>query len=139
MAIFNEAQYVDVIKTIDQCASPWLLIGYQKTESIAESMQGFLGIVDWRLHGQVSSLIKDDKIKPNELAMVPSNAQLGKASLLLFYVSQKNPKNLLEHLLKLKVNDVCIVQNSFPEDFLENLQQNLSKAGIKWNMLEKTL
>lgn len=139
MAIFDETQYLEAIKLIDQCSSPWLLIGYQKTESVAESMQGFLGIVDWRLHGQVSALVKDNKIQPNELAMVPSNTQLGKASLLLFYVSQKNPKNLLEHLLKLKVSDLCIVQNSFPEDFFEVLQQNLSKAGIKWNTLEKTL
>jgi hypothetical protein len=133
MALLEESKYIEVLKNLDDCQSPWLLAAYQESSNPARSLQGILGVIDWRLHGLLSDLIKKQRLEMDELAIIPGQARLGKASLLVHYcgLDLHKSEKIVDSLKKLHCQEICLVETSFPADFLRKLKQNLSKAGIK--------
>lgn len=141
MASFDEAQYLEILSELDSCTQPWILAAYTEKEHPALSLEGVLGVMDWRLHGLLSNLIKRSTFTNGEVAMIPASKKLGAASLLVFHCgkSQANSAKVVDCLKKLKAKQVSIAATSFPTDFLKNLEQTLNKAGIEWQILGKTL
>jgi hypothetical protein len=115
--------------------SPWIIFGLESAGSPAQRMGGLAGIIDWHLHGQVSSLLSDGRIANEEFCLFPGG---GTKSYFLMYQFGSAPdvKKLLHRLQLLKVEEFSLAESTFPEDFLSKLKQTLKKEGIRCTKLE---
>lgn len=138
MAVFSPAALKDLKVALTTLSEPWILSGFEINESPTE---GIIGFFDWRLHGIISKLSQKKALEENTLVYVPSKKNLGGASLLLFTFqgSSKKSTALVSNLKNLKVDSLCLLENTFPQDFLLNLKQTLTKAGIRWTTFEQKL
>ncbi len=138
MANLSCAEITVIKSSLDAIAEPWILAAYDLKNSPTEDL---IGVLDWRLHGILSQLVEKKSLPENQVAYIPSKTKLGVASLLLFSfrTSAKSSTALVDNLKSLHVESVCLFESTFPQDFLPNLKQTLSKAGIRWTMFEPKL
>ena len=136
MANLSGESLASLKRSVDDCKNQWLL-ACMSDEKKNSPITGHVGFFDWRLHGQLSRLIRRDTLHTGELCLVSGPKRLGAASLLLF-VHGKNTKSseLVAQLRKLGINSLSVEESSFPEDFFARLKQNLDKEGISWTKLE---
>ena len=125
--------------SVQSCEKPWILAAYQreKGQTLAASLEGTIGFLDWRLHGQVSRLLKRKQIPLGSMTLVPSRHHLGSASLLVYFAENKEHDSdaVLTALKKLNAKDLCLAEDTFPEALATKLKKSLSKAGIRWDRL----
>ena len=140
MAVLSESDEIELKRAIDSCQSPWILAAYTNKgkRSISASMEGTLGYLDWRLHGQLSNLLRRGLMKKGSLTIIPARKKLGKASLLVFSASGKDDENksLLDSLKKLRAERLSIAESTLPEGLSAKLKKALTKSGIAWESLE---
>lgn len=96
------------------------------------------GLLDWKLHGQVSRLLVDDKFPPDEFCLIPSTGKSRPSVLFWHFGPKPAVAPLLERLRSLHTKELALASSTFPEDFLSKLKENLKKEGIRWMELEST-
>jgi len=102
---------------------------------LSERVSGVAGLIDWRLHGQVSKLLARGALAPEEFCLVPTGA--GAQNFLLYhYGPSPDAKAFAAHAKKLKTDRLAIAGSTFPKDFLLKLEQHLKKEGISFSHLE---
>ncbi len=136
MASLSKDSLASLKRSVDDCKSQWLL-ACLSDERKNSTILGPVGFFDWRLHGQLSKLVRRDSFHTGELCLISGPKRLGTASLLLF-IHGKNTKSseLVARLKKLGIDSLSIEETSFPEDFFARLKQNLDKEGISWTKLD---
>ena len=138
MAKLDEASLTRLKSALDKCDEPWILAAYcpKPSMSPSASLEGTLGYLDWRLHGQLSLLIKRVRVPAGRLAMIPSQSQLGKASLIVFHAREDSQaQDVVNALKKLHASQISIAADTWPEPMGSQLKKQLTKAGIEWSML----
>lgn len=139
MAKLDEAALDKLRTAVQRCDKPWILAAYyqDKGKPLPASLEGTIGFLDWRLHGQVSRLIKRNLIERGSLTLVPSRRQLGKASLLVYFVSDKDEgsEDVTAALKKLNAKELCLAEDTWPAPLAAKVKKSLAKAGIAWNTL----
>ncbi len=125
-------------QNLDSCEEPWLLaVAHPGNSSESDVARGLLGIIDWRLHGKVSKLLREQSIAEGNCAIFSSPNKLGRATLLLYRSAGKiSFTALIKNLEQLQVKELCLAEDTFPEDFSSKLKDNLDNAGIRWATLE---
>lgn len=125
-------------KALADCRAPWILSGIDGSMPVSERLTGMAGLLDWKLHGQVSRLLVDDKFPAGEFCLIPG-AGASRPSFLFWHYGQRPAlSSLLEKFRSLQLKEVAIASSTFPEDFLAKLKENLKKEGIRWMELEST-
>jgi hypothetical protein len=119
------------------CSAPWVAFALNsETANRDERMNGMAGLIDWHLHGQVSSLLAGNRIGKNEFCLIPGTTA-GSTSFLLYQHGEKpSVSELTDRVQQLKIGEICLAESTFPEDFLPELKQNLKKEGIRCTKLE---
>ena len=119
------------------CSSPWVAFALNsETANRDERMNGMAGLIDWHLHGQVSSLLAGNRIGKNEFCLIPATTA-GSTSFLLYQHGEKpSVSELTDRLQQLKIGEICLAESTFPGDFLSKLKQTLKKEGIRCTKLE---
>jgi hypothetical protein len=138
MAKLDEASLSRLKSALDRCEHPWILAAYypETTKPVSASLQGTLGYLDWRLHGQFSLLIKRVRVPAGKLALIPSQNQLGKASLLVYHARENSQaQDIVSALKKLNPSHISIAADTWPEPIASQLKKQLSKTGIEWSVL----
>lgn len=139
MAKLDDSMLEKLRAAVQRCEKPWILAAYQqdKGQSLAASLEGTIGFLDWRLHGQVSRLLKRKLMARGSLTLVPSRRHLGNASLLVYFAEGKeeDSDDVLSALKKLNAKDICLAEDTFPAALATKLKKSFSKAGIRWDTL----
>ncbi len=104
-------------------------------------MEGPLGYFDWRLHGQVSRLVRSKVLKEGSITMIPSQRHLGESNLLIYTskndeFNDQDVESIIESLEKLQVDEVCFVDATWPEDIAKNIKSSLNNKSISYASLE---
>lgn len=133
MASLDPAKVSHLRKCIDACQEDLLLAAIP--QETARSLQGVLGVLDWRVHGAISRLVKQNAL--SELSLFPSRRLLGKASLVLFRGSETSVSKLGDALKKLGAARICVAESSFSPSLWSKLEAQLKRAEISWTKLEE--
>ena len=143
MAKLDECTLEKLRTAVQRCEKPWILAAYQREEgqTLAASLEGTIGFLDWRLHGQVSRLLKRQLMRRGTLTPVPSRRHLGKASLLVYFAEgrEDDSDDVLGALKKLHAKELCLAEDTFPAALATKLKKSFSKAGIRWDALGEAL
>lgn len=117
-------------------SSPFVAFGLDATVPLlSDRLAGLAGLIDWHLHGQVSRLLAEGTLPPEEFCLVPTGA--GAQNFLLYHYGDKpDPQAFVARARKLKVERLSLAAATFPKDFLSKLEQNLKKEGIPFTHLE---
>ncbi len=128
-------------RVLEKCREPWILAAYSKEnkQSLSASMEGTLGYFDWRLHGQISKLVKRKRMQEGDFILIPNKARLGQASLLIYYLKDEKAsgKDVVNCLQKLNAKKLSFSESTWPEVAAVNIKKALKKAGISWSVLEE--
>lgn len=138
MAKLDEASLTRLKSALDRCEQPWILAAYcpQSSRPLSASLEGTLGYLDWRLHGQLSMLIKQVRIPMGRLALIPSRRQLGKASLIVYHAGESShAQEVIQALKKLNASQIALAEDTWPAAIAGQLKKQLTKAGIEWSSL----
>lgn len=135
-----DANALDKLRAaVQRCEKPWILAAYhqEKGKPVPTSLEGTLGFLDWRLHGQVSRLIKREHVVRGSLTLVPSRRQLGRASLLVYFVPDKDEgdADVVAALKKLNAKELVLAEDTWPAPLAAKVKKSLAKAGIAWEAL----
>ncbi len=119
------------------CSSPWIAFGVdeKKGNSNADRLAGMAGLIDWHLHGQVSTLVSRKVFSQEEFCLFPS-VDRKNTFLLYHFAADADAKSFLSQLKLLNVKEICLAETTFPEDFLHKVKQTLKKEGIRCTKLE---
>lgn len=128
---------------VDNSKHRWIFAAFTRNSESApaETMEGPLGYFDWRLHGQVSRLVRSNSLRKGSITMIPSQRHLGSSNLLV-YTPQSGESNqqevnaIIEALERLQVKEVCFVESTWPEKFVRQIQSSLKKKKISYSSLE---
>lgn len=135
MAILSLDEKDSLKKQLLSLGDSWIVIGLQKQKNLAATMDGLAGLADWILHGQVSKQLQKMHLSNGDLLWVPG---LGISTnfLFIFLDDSFEPKEVFKKLRAIKMNKVVVAENTFPEDFLGKLKQNLKKEEVTFTSLE---
>lgn len=112
----------------------YFLVGIQDTASHPSMLvRGAVGIVDWELHGQVSSLI----LKGERNNFLIPHPTLPIQFLFVFYQSKQSAKTIFETLQKMKIERISCIESTFEKDIWSELKQNLKKGQIELESMEQ--
>jgi hypothetical protein len=116
--------------------APWVGFGLDSAvELLSDRLNGMAGLIDWHLHGQVSKLLAERALQPEEFCLVPTGT--GAQNFLLYhYGSAPDAKAFALRAKKLGIQQLALAASTFPKDFLAKLEQNLKKEGIPFSHLE---
>lgn len=138
MAKLDESCIENLRTAIHRCNKPWILAAYciDSEKSSPALLEGTIGFFDWRLHGQISRLVKRNQMQPGSLTLVPSQRHLGKASLLVYAAGkQDDVEKIASALKKLNATQLCVAEETLPNGLMAKLKKSLAKAGIEWSPL----
>lgn len=128
---------------LDNSKHRWLFAAFKRTNGseAGETMEGPLGYFDWRLHGQVSRLVRSKVLKEGSITMIPSQRHLGESNLLIYTskndeFNDQDVESIIESLEKLQVDEVCFVDATWPEDIAKNIKSSLNNKSISYASLE---
>jgi len=94
-------------------------------------------LIDWAVHGQVSSLLQRGHFSSGECCLIPGNPALGRPSYLFFPIhSPAGAQSFFEKTRKLGITEIALAESTFPEDFLGKLKQTFKKVGVRCTKLE---
>lgn len=118
--------------------APWVACGVDfSDESSSMAFEGIAGLIDWSLHGQVSTLVMRKQITAGECCLVPGDPRRGRPNYLFFPIrSAMTAQAFLEKTRKLQVQEIALAESTFPEDFLSKVKQTFKKEGIRYTKLE---
>lgn len=141
MARLDNSKLASIRKAVDACEQPWILVAYEREEGVdlPASLEGPLGYFDWRLHGQISRLVRRGLLPKGGMAMLPGEQKTGKSSLLIYNSTdrQDGAPRITESLKKLQAKEVAIVEETWPEELCAKMKKALTKAGIPWSSLDR--
>jgi hypothetical protein len=116
--------------------APWVVCGItRRPDGEYASLDGFPGLIDWQVHGQVSRLLKRGRLAAGEACLVAGDPARGLPSYLLFPV-EESAAALAQKLRALRVEELALAESTFPEDFLHKVKQTFKKEGIRSTPLE---
>ena len=138
MANLNPTQKAQLNEKLSQVTAPWVLFGVDASRSsLAERMDGLAGLIDWNVHGQVSRLLTKNLFPDDGFCVVPGDPSCARPSFIAFqYGANPDVKFAAERIRKLGIQELCVAETTFPEDFSRKLKQTLSKEGSSWTKLE---
>lgn len=135
-----DREELEILKhQIQESKHPWLFAALDSTkeQKASLSLEGALGYFDWRLHGQVSNLVKKRALTAGTITMIPAQQLLGRSNLLIYSPKKTsgdaNPdevNHIVNSLKGLKVQEVCFVDSTWPGQIHEKLKKALIKAKI---------
>jgi hypothetical protein len=122
------------VNALESESATWILFGADASIPLfSDRMAGMAGLIDWRLHGQLSGRVAD--LAADSFSLFPLHK--GAQNFLLFhYGAAPNAKAVAEQLDKLGVKEVAAAETTFPKDFLPKLKQTLEKGGVRYRRLE---
>ena len=135
MAILSLDEKDSLKKQLLSLGDSWIVIGLQKQKNLAATMDGLAGLADWILHGQVSKQLQKMHLSNGDLLWVPGIG-ISTNFLFIFLDDSFEPKEVFKKLRAIKMNKVVVAENTFPEDFLGKLKQNLKKEEVTFTSLE---
>jgi hypothetical protein len=113
----------------------WIFIALKKQNSPSATLNGIPGIADWILHGQVSTQLQKNLLSNGDLLWIPGKGV--SANFLFVYLDGSfESKEVFKKLNGIELKEMVIAENTFPEDFLVKLKQNLKKEEITFTCLE---
>ena len=126
-------------EALNRETSPWIACALDASvEHLSDRMSGMTGLIDWRVHGQVSRLLARGALPVDEFCLVPLPS--GRQNFLVYHFKENpEPKAFLEGLRKLGIRQLSLAESTFPKDFLPKLKQNLDREGIRFSKLEPEL
>ncbi len=117
--------------------APWIVCGIDTTApSLAQRLEGMPGLIDWRVHGQVSALMNRQEMASETFCLIPDPSRPRTSFLVYNYGKSIDPKIFLQQLRALKLQEVQLAESTFPEDFLQKVKQHFKKEGIRSTKLE---
>src|SRR3989338_295592 len=119
-------------KALNDCNGDWVLCGIDSQKNpLSERIDGFAGLIDWQLHGQVSRILRRGELPAEAFFLVGGDPARTIPSFLFFcYSEDSEAKSFLKQLRSLKISECHLAETTFPEDFLGKLKQALKKEGI---------
>ncbi len=129
---------------LDNSKHPWLFAAFQgeNADTPSEKIEGSLGYFDWRLHGQVTRLVRSNSLRSGTITMIPSKRLLGDSNLLIYTTKNNSPaqdeiEKIVKSLEKLRVNEICFVESTWPEPVSKMIKNKLKKSEILCSSLEE--
>ena len=138
MAKLDETALDKLRSAIQHCDKQWILAACRVGDDAGSRapLEGTIGFLDWRLHGQVSRLLKRGRLPAGELTLVPSQRHLGRASLLVYAAeSDDDDADIAPALKKLRADDICVAIDTLPPTLATKWKKSFAKAGIQWRAL----
>lgn len=136
MAILDSSRVQYLRNRLESCTSQFIIAGFDIKSGIAKSLEGPLGILDWNLHGQASSLIKDPQSAKSILIL--GQGKLGKANLILINTgSDPNLSSMEKTLSGLHPKSISVVNSTFSDKQNERISSALHKLNLPHENLEE--
>lgn len=138
MAQLTASQKQELKEAIAQVKTPWVLFGVDASaEALSGRIGGLAGLIDWRVHGQVSRLLAKNLFPGDGFCVIPGDPGRGCPSFLAFqFGAEPEVKFAAERIRKLGIRELTVAESTFPEDFSRKLKQTLTKEGNSWFKLE---
>jgi hypothetical protein len=104
---------------------------------VSVRFEGMAGLIDWQLHGQISSLLARKELPPGKACLLPGDSGLSRPSVVVLHTEPASePKAFAAQIKKLGIEEIALAESTFPEDFLGKLKQTLKKEGVRCTKVE---
>ncbi|MGZ3650093.1 MAG: hypothetical protein ACXVB9_21485 [Bdellovibrionota bacterium] len=136
MAALEASQKKSWKAALRAVTAPWVVCGITRhPDGEYAALDGIAGLIDWSVHGQVSKLLKQGNLEPQDTCVLPGDPARQRPSFLLFPASG-TANSLTEKLRKLGVTELALAETTFGQDFLAKVKQTFKKEGIRCTTLE---
>lgn len=124
---------------LDQVGDALLLVGMNyKTVRNGEKLASWLGLIDWRLHGLVSDMLRRKELAPGSLCLFAGKNKAGSRSILVYpYEGKPSARAVMDCLGKMRRGSLTVIPETFPQDFWQVLEETFRKEGIQWSELQQ--